>query len=182
LLDCGAKDGIIRNLVRIGCKVSVLPSDADARAAKDVGADALFVSNGPGDPGVLLHQVGLIREMIGGMPVLGICLGHQLVSLALGATTYKMRFGHHGVNHPVRDRETGSVFVTSQNHGFAVDASSLPDGCEVWFDNANDGSLEGIVNRDLGIRTTQFHPEAAPGPYDSRWIFDVFVRTARGEA
>ena len=105
----------------------------------------------------------------------GICLGHQLISQALGAKTVKMKFGHHGVNHPVRDERTGKVFVTSQNHGFTVDEASLPDGVQVWFRNANDQSIEGIADDGRGIYTAQFHPESAPGPHDSSWIFDAFL-------
>ncbi|MFP4114744.1 MAG: glutamine-hydrolyzing carbamoyl-phosphate synthase small subunit [Spirochaetota bacterium] len=179
LLDCGSKANIIRRLVALGCRVTLLPNTADDAMVDRAGADALFVSNGPGDPAVLERQVALIKESIGKRPVLGICLGHQLIAEALGAKTYKMKFGHHGVNHPVRDERTKRVFVTSQNHGFAVDEDSLPDGCEVWFRNANDRSIEGLVLDDLRIRTTQFHPESAPGPYDSHWIFESFLESLR---
>ncbi|MFP4552165.1 MAG: carbamoyl phosphate synthase small subunit, partial [Spirochaetales bacterium] len=175
LLDCGIKANIVRQLLAHECRVTIVPSDFEAAQLEAVGADALFVSNGPGDPGVLSHQIGLIKASIGKRPVLGICLGHQLIAEAVGAKTYKMKFGHHGVNHPVRDERTKRVFVTSQNHGFAVDEKSLPDGCEVWFRNANDGSIEGIVMDDKRIRTTQFHPESAPGPHDSHWIFRSFL-------
>jgi carbamoyl-phosphate synthase small subunit len=179
LLDCGSKANIVRRLVGLGCQVTLLPSTADEETVGRSGADALFVSNGPGDPAVLERQVALIKESIGKRPVLGICLGHQLIAEALGAKTYKMKFGHHGVNHPVRDERTKRVFVTSQNHGFAVDESSLPEGCEVWFRNANDQSVEGLILDNLRIRTTQFHPESAPGPYDSHWIFGSFLENLR---
>lgn len=175
LLDCGSKANIIRRLVGLGCRVTLLPSDADETVVEAADADALFISNGPGDPAVLERQVALIKASIGRRPVLGICLGHQLIAEALGAKTYKMKFGHHGVNHPVRDERTRRVFVTSQNHGFAVDEASLPEGCDVWFRNANDQSVEGLVFDKMRIRTTQFHPESAPGPYDSHWIFESFL-------
>ena len=175
LLDCGAKKNIVRLLVAEGCRLTIIPATATARDLADVDPDALFVSNGPGDPAVLDPQVALIRETIGEMPVLGICLGHQLIARALGGSTYKMQFGHHGINHPVRDRRTGRVFVTSQNHGFAVDDESLPDGAETWFDNANDGTMEGIIDDGRQVRTTQFHPESAPGPHDCAWIFGSFL-------
>lgn len=180
LLDCGAKQGIVRRLHDAGCRITLLPSASTIGQLSEVSPDALFVSNGPGDPATLHGQVNLIAGAIGTMPVLGICLGHQLIARAIGAKTYKMAFGHHGINHPVRDRETGRVFVTSQNHGFAVDGESLPDGCRIWFDNANDGSVEGLRHEELRICTTQFHPEAAPGPHDSHWIFDEFVQMATG--
>jgi carbamoyl-phosphate synthase small subunit len=179
LYDCGIKANIIRELIRHNCRISVIPSDFSADQLDRVGADALFVSNGPGDPAVLSHQIELIRASIGRRPVLGICLGHQLIAEALGAETYKMKFGHHGVNHPVRDEITKRVFVTSQNHGFAVDEKSLPAGCDVWFRNANDKSIEGLVMQEKRILTTQFHPESAPGPFDSHWIFDSFLDVVR---
>jgi carbamoyl-phosphate synthase small subunit len=177
VLDCGAKANIVRELVSRGCSVTVLPSTITEAEMQAVGADALLVSNGPGDPAVLHDQVSLVKSALGTMPVLGICLGHQLVAIALGAATYKMSFGHHGANHPVRDESTGKVFVTSQNHGFAVEEASIPTGCDLWFRNANDGTVEGLRNRQMSLLTTQFHPEAAPGPRDAVWIFDEFITT-----
>lgn len=171
LWDTGTKANIVRILEAEGCRVTLLPSSADAAAIRATGADALFISNGPGDPATLEHQVGVTRQLIDAMPVLGICLGHQIVCEALGAKTYKMKFGHHGVNHPVRDEFTKQVFVTSQNHGFAVDPESLPRSTRVWFQNANDRTVEGIWDEQRAVCTTQFHPEAAPGPLDSRYIF-----------
>lgn len=175
LLDCGSKANILRELTSRDCRITVLPSTADAREISAVGADAVLVSNGPGDPAVLAPQVEALKELVGKTPLFGICLGHQLLSQAVGAETEKMKFGHHGVNHPVRDEKTGRVFVTSQNHGFTVREGSLPDGIGVWFRNANDGSIEGISSDDQGIYTAQFHPESAPGPDDSSWIFDSFL-------
>lgn len=175
LLDCGTKANIVRELVDLGCKVTVFPSGATERQIRDAAPDALLVSNGPGDPAVLAEQIATVKSCIGAMPVFGICLGHQLIAEALGARTFKMKFGHHGANHPVRDEETGRVFVTSQNHGFSVDESTMPAGTKVWFRNANDRTIEGIRLDRLGVASAQFHPESAPGPYDSRWIFARFL-------
>ena len=179
LLDCGVKMNIIRELTRRGCRVTVMPSGAGAREVKASGADAFLISNGPGDPEPLDGPAALARDLIGGMPLWGICLGHQLLARAAGASTYKMTFGHHGMNHPVRDEETGRVFVTSQNHGFAVDETTLPPGCRVRFRNANDGSVEGLENPAAGVYCVQHHPEASPGPADSGWVFDWFLETLR---
>ena len=174
MVDCGIKANIIREMVSLGCKISVLPSEATRDQIKDIGADALFFSSGPGDPAVLEPQIDLIRACIDATPVFGICLGHQLICQALGARTVKMKFGHHGVNHPVRDEFTTRVFVTSQNHGFVVDESSLPQNVDVWFRNANDGTVEGIKHKSLPVLCAQFHPEAAPGPRDTTWIFKEY--------
>ena len=175
LLDCGIKSNIIRELVDLNCMISLLPSSATLKKILEIDPDAVLFSNGPGDPAVLGDITELIRGLIERKPVFGICLGHQLISQALGAKTGKMKFGHHGVNHPVRDERTGSVFVTSQNHGFVVEEDSLPKDVEVWFRNANDHTIEGILHKKFPIMTAQFHPEAAPGPHDSSWIFKEFL-------
>lgn len=175
LLDCGSKANIIRELTKRSCRITLFPSTSSAEEVLSAKPDGVMVSNGPGDPAVLGEQIESIRALIGKTAVTGICLGHQLISEALGAKTYKMKFGHHGVNHPVRDEFTRRVFVTSQNHGFAVEEDSLPDDAEVWFRNANDGSIEGINADGRRVRSAQFHPESAPGPNDSRWIFDSFL-------
>ncbi len=175
LVDCGSKANITRELTARGCRITVVPSAATPDEVRALKADAVLVSNGPGDPAVLGVQTETIQDLIGQTPIFGICLGHQLISQALGAKTEKMKFGHHGVNHPVRDERTGKVFVTSQNHGFTVDESTLPTGAEVWFRNANDRTVEGIAYDEKRIYTAQFHPESAPGPHDSRWIFDAFL-------
>ncbi|MFP4212268.1 MAG: carbamoyl phosphate synthase small subunit, partial [Alkalispirochaeta sp.] len=180
LYDCGAKENIIRELHALGCTLTLMPSESTAEEIRAVGADAVMISNGPGDPAVLEHQVQQTRELIGEMPVLGICLGHQIIAEAAGAKTGKMKFGHHGVNHPVRDEITRRVFVTSQNHGFSVEEKTLPKGLDVWFRNANDQSVEGLRDEKRRIRTTQFHPESAPGPTDSRWIFTSFLEAIPG--
>lgn len=179
LIDCGIKGNIVREMRRRGVEVTLLPGDTSAAEILALKPDGLLVSNGPGDPAVLSGQIAMVKGCIGTIPVFGICLGHQLISLALGAKTYKMKFGHHGGNHPVRDAFTGKVFVTAQNHGFAVDESTLPAEVEVWFTNANDQSLEGIAHKTLPVRSVQFHPEAAPGPLDAGWIFDTLIEEAR---
>ena len=175
LFDCGAKANIVRELTTLGCRVSLVPSDSDLDDIVSIESDAILYSNGPGDPGVLESVVSVASELVGRKPLFGICLGHQIISQALGAKTRKMKFGHHGVNHPVRDEQTKQVFVTSQNHGFDVDEESLPENVEVWFRNANDGTVEGIRHKNQPILTVQFHPEAAPGPRDSQWIFKKFL-------
>ncbi len=182
LYDCGTKANIIREFEKLGCDVTVYPSTSTASTILGGGHDAVMLSNGPGDPEVLQDQIATVRDLIGTLPVFGICLGHQLIAEALGARTYKMKFGHHGINHPVRDERSKRVFVTSQNHGFAVDEESLPSGTEVWFRNANDRSIEGLRNDELPVLSAQFHPESAPGPYDSHWIFEEFLRAVeRGD-
>jgi carbamoyl-phosphate synthase small subunit len=176
LVDCGVKANIIRELVGLGCRVTLVPNGFNAEQILSMSPDAVLLSNGPGDPAVLKHLVSLTGDLIGKLPVFGICLGHQIISLALGAETFKMKFGHHGVNNPVRDEETGIILITSQNHGFSVDESSLPKDCRIWFRNANDKTIEGIAHNDLPVLTAQFHPEAAPGPRDSHWIFERFLK------
>jgi carbamoyl-phosphate synthase small subunit len=175
LVDCGVKMNIVRELTKIGCKVSVIPDTDPVDKIEHYPCDAFLFSSGPGDPGVLGDTVAMVKRLIGKMPVFGICLGNQLIGQALGGKTYKMKFGHHGVNHPVRDEITKKVFVTSQNHGFAVDESTLPPEVKIWFKNANDGTVEGLYHETLPVKCAQFHPESAPGPHDSSWIFQSFV-------
>jgi carbamoyl-phosphate synthase small subunit len=141
----------------------------------------VFLSNGPGDPAAVIYAVQSVRELLGKVPVFGICLGHQLLGLALGGTTYKLRFGHHGGNQPVRNADSGHVEISSHNHGFAVEASSLPAGVEVTHTNLNDGCIEGLRARDLRAFSIQYHPEAAPGPHDAAYLFDQFMDLMRGE-
>ena len=181
LVDCGIKANIIRELTERGVTVKLFPSTVSADEILGAEADGVLISNGPGDPAALEQQIALVKDLIGKIPVFGICLGHQLISLALGGETYKMKFGHHGINNPVRDELTGKVFVSSQNHGFAVKADSLPEDIKLWFMNANDGSVEGIISRDRSLASVQFHPEAAPGPVDTSWIFDEYIKIAGGK-
>ncbi|MFP4363173.1 MAG: glutamine-hydrolyzing carbamoyl-phosphate synthase small subunit [Spirochaetia bacterium] len=179
LYDCGIKMNIIRELTKRKVSVTLVPSRFPAEKLLDLNPEGVLFSNGPGDPGVLKEQVEVIKKTVGKIPVFGICMGHQLISLALGAKTEKMKFGHHGANHPVRDEFTKSVFVTSQNHGFVVTNKSIPKNVDIWFSNANDGSVEGIRHKELPVMCVQFHPEAAPGPYDATWIFDDFITCAK---
>ncbi|OQY34615.1 MAG: carbamoyl phosphate synthase small subunit [Spirochaetaceae bacterium 4572_59] len=181
LLDYGIKANIIKELERRNCRITLLPSHTGINVINRIKPDAVFLSNGPGDPAVLGKQIKLAQDVLGKYPIVGICLGHQILGLALGGETCKMKFGHHGCNHPVRDEETKKVFVTSQNHGFVVKEESLPKGVTVRFRNANDGSIEGLEWKEKNLFCVQFHPEAAPGPLDSTWIFDAFLKTIGGE-
>lgn len=180
LIDFGYKDSILRELQRRGCRVTVLPAAVSAAQVKAAGAEAVLLSNGPGDPAVLTGPIQLAGQLADDYPLFGICLGHQIISLAFGARTYKMRFGHHGLNHPVRDEGSRRVYITSQNHGFAVELDGLPAELEVWMCNANDRSIEGVRHRQRPVASVQFHPEAAPGPQDTRWVFDEFLSIAAG--
>ncbi len=173
-VDCGTKGNILREMKKFGVGISVLSSDATAEEILELSPRGVLFSNGPGDPATLTGLIGEIKKLVGRVPLFGICLGHQLIASALGARTRKMKFGHHGCNNPVRDELTGRVAVTSQNHGFDVDEESLSGDTKVWFRNANDGTIEGIIDDGKRIYTSQFHPEAAPGPHDSLWIFQRF--------
>jgi carbamoyl-phosphate synthase small subunit len=173
LVDCGAKGSIVKELHARGLTVIRVPWDHDF-LAEDY--DALFVSNGPGDPAACGPVIdNLKRALQGTRPVMGICLGHQLLALAAGANTYKLKFGHRGHNQPCLEEGTERCFITSQNHGYAVDTATLPEGWEAWFTNANDGSNEGMRHRSRPFLSVQFHPEAAPGPVDCGPLFDRFV-------
>ncbi len=176
--DYGIKRNILRLLTDRGCRVTVLPAQAAAREALALSPDGVFLSNGPGDPEPCDYAIEAIREILDGtrIPVFGICLGHQLMGLASGARTVKMKFGHHGANHPVKDLETGQVVITSQNHGFAVDSESLPGNLRPTHRSLFDGSLQGFARTDRPAFCFQGHPEASPGPHDIRYLFDRFVR------
>ena len=174
--DYGVKHNILRNLAERGCKVTVLPAMASAKDALALKPDGVFLSNGPGDPEPCTYAIDAIREIVGtGTPVFGICLGHQLLGLAAGAKTVKMKFGHHGANHPVQDLGTGRVFITSQNHGFAVDEKTLPPNVKPTHRSLFDGSLQGIEYTDKPAYSFQGHPEASPGPHEMAYLFDRFV-------
>lgn len=173
--DFGIKRNILRRLVAIGARVTVVPATASADEVLALNPDGVFISNGPGDPEPLQEQARNVRRLVGRTPVFGICLGHQVLGVALGGKTYKLKFGHHGCNHPVRNELTGKVEITSQNHGFAVDPESLPAAdIEITHVNLNDQTLEGFRSRKDPLFCVQYHPEAAPGPHDSRYLFDQF--------
>ena len=174
--DFGVKHNILRMLAERGCRLTVVPATTPAGDVLAMKPDGVFLSNGPGDPEPCGYAIAAIRELIAhGLPVFGICLGHQLLGLAAGGRTLKMKFGHHGANHPVLDRDTGQVLITSQNHGFAVDAASLPGNVRVTHVSLFDGSLQGMAWTDRPVFCFQGHPEASPGPHDVGYLFDRFV-------
>jgi len=178
--DFGIKHNILRRLVHAGCKVTVVPALTSAEEVLALNPDGIFLSNGPGDPEPLVPQVNNIRKLIGKKPIFGICLGNQLLGLALGGKTYKLKFGHRGANHPVRNELTGKVEITSHNHGFAVDPDSLKlSEVELTHINLNDQTLEGFRHRSEPVFCVQYHPEAAPGPHDSHYLFDDFTKLMR---
>ncbi len=173
--DFGIKENILRQLRDIGCRTTIVPATTPAKAALALGADGFFLSNGPGDPAAVGYGITAVRELCAsGKPVFGICLGHQILGLAVGGTTFKLPFGHHGGNHPVLDKTTGKVEITSQNHGFAVDPASLPSGIQVTHENLFDHSVEGLAVEGKPIFSVQYHPEASPGPHDAGYLFARF--------
>lgn len=173
-LDLGTKTGILRDLKARGCKLSVFPASATAEEILAVQPEMLFVSNGPGDPKDVPHVSETIKALLGKLPVRGICMGHQLISLAVGCNTKKLKFGHHGGNHPVKDMKTGRIYITSQNHNYVV--CDLPEDVEATYINVNDNSVEGIRHKKLDAASVQFHPEASPGPLDTAHLFDEFLK------
>jgi carbamoyl-phosphate synthase small subunit len=174
--DFGVKRNILRMLTSRGCRVTVVPAQTPAARVLELAPDGVFLSNGPGDPEPCDYAIAATQELVGrGIPTFGICLGHQILALASGAKTYKMKFGHHGGNHPVKDLDSGRVSITSQNHGFAVDADTLPTSLRATHVSLFDGSLQGIARTDQPAFSFQGHPEASPGPHDIGTLFDRFV-------
>jgi carbamoyl-phosphate synthase small subunit len=175
-LDFGMKWNIPRHLYDCGCQVTVLPGTATAEEVLAQEPDGVFLSNGPGDPEPLDYAISTIQGLLGKKPIFGICLGHQLLALACGAKTFKMKFGHRGANQPVQRLDTSAVEITSQNHGFAVDEGSLPDSLEVTHRSLNDDTIEGVRHRELSAFSVQYHPEASAGPHDSHYLFQEFMQ------
>jgi carbamoyl-phosphate synthase small subunit len=181
-LDYGIKYNILRSLARGGCQVLVLPAGATPADILALRPDGLFLSNGPGDPAAVTYAISTVRGLLGELPIFGICLGHQLLGLAMGGTTFKLKFGHRGGNQPVKDLRSGKVEITSQNHGFCVDINSLRGkGVELTHINLNDDTLEGMRHKEHPIFSVQYHPEASPGPHDARYLFDDFFALMAGK-
>jgi carbamoyl-phosphate synthase small subunit len=179
--DFGIKQNILRMLVDQGCRVTVVPATTSAEDVLSLGPDGVFLSNGPGDPEPCSYAYENIRRLMGKTPIFGICLGHQLVGLALGGKTYKLRFGHHGGNHPVKQLETGKIEITAHNHNFAVDPDSLKESEVIKTHvDLNDNTLEGLRHRTIPLFTVQYHPEASPGPHDSHYLFKDFMAMMEG--
>ncbi len=174
--DYGMKYNMLRILDRLGCKITVLPASATAGDVDKLNPDGIFLSNGPGDPSAVSYAIKTVRALLGKYPVFGICLGHQILGLALGGKTFKLKFGHRGVNHPVKDLLTDKVEITSQNHGFAIDMDSLPEKeVELTHVNLNDRTVEGLRHKKLPVFSVQYHPESSAGPHDSRHLFEQFL-------
>jgi len=179
--DFGMKFNILRNLVNVGCDVTVVPANTTAEDVLKMNPDGIFLSNGPGDPDAVTYAIENVRRLIGKKPIFGICLGHQILGLALGGKTYKLKFGHHGGNQPVMDLTTNKVEITAQNHGFAVDVDSLKGIAELTHINLNDKTVEGLAHTKLPLFSVQYHPEAYPGPHDSAYLFKRFVDMMEGK-
>jgi carbamoyl-phosphate synthase small subunit len=182
VLDLGVKYNIMRSLRTLGCDVMAVPAQTTAEAILNLHPDGVVLSPGPGDPALLDYAVETVRGLIGRTPVMGICLGHQVTGIALGGRTYKLKFGHRGANHPVKDMATGRVHITSQNHGYSLDGDGLPDGVEVSHVHLNDGTVEGLRGRNEPLMTIQYHSEASPGPLDNMYLFERFVSMIKAGA
>lgn len=175
-IDCGIKFNILRILSRLGCEIHVFPANASIKDIEAIQPDGLFISNGPGDPAVITYTIDTIRKSLGKMPIFGICLGHQMMGLALGGKTFKLKFGHHGGNHPVKDALGNRIGITCQNHGFCVDINSLKkEDVEMIDFNLNDQTLEGMRHKKYLVLSFQHHPEASPGPHDAQYLFGYFI-------
>ncbi len=179
VLDLGVKQNILRHLVRRGCEVIVVPASTSAEDIMAFKPHGVLLSPGPGDPEPLTYVIETVRNLIPQVPIFGVCMGQHMLGLAYGGKTYKLKFGHRGINHPVRRIETGTVEITTQNHGFCVDPDTLPDSIEITHINLNDQSLEGMRDRDHPVFSVQYHPEAGPGPHDSHYLFDIFIENMR---
>jgi carbamoyl-phosphate synthase small subunit len=179
VVDCGVKYNILRILRRLGCNVTVVPCAYSDQQILDLNPDGVLFSPGPGDPALLGHIVETVKKLAGVKPLMGICLGEQLIGRAFEARTFKLKFGHRGGNHPVRDVKTGKVYIAAQNHGYAVDADTLKGGLEVSHINLNDGTVEGLRHRELPMMSIQYHSEASPGPSDNLYLFDEFLAMVR---
>lgn len=177
VLDCGVKYNILRELLKNGCQVVIVPANTKAKEILKLKPHGILLSNGPGDPAALGYVIETVKKLIAKLPIFGICLGHQILGLAFGGKTYKLKFGHHGANHPVKDLKTGKVSITVQNHGFCVDIDTLPKReIEITHINLNDYTLEGMRHKKLPIFAVQFHPEASAGPHDAEYLFKNFVK------
>ncbi len=182
VIDCGIKHNILRHLIDTGCELTVFPPTSSADEILKFNPDGLFVSNGPGDPEPVKYVQETIKALIGKLPIFGICLGHQLIALALGAKTFKLKFGHHGGNQPVRNIYTGRVEITAQNHGFAVDPDTMEQAnIKLTHINLNDQTVEGFTHKELPIMAVQYHPENSPGPHDATYLFDLFTEMIKSQ-
>jgi carbamoyl-phosphate synthase small subunit len=179
--DCGLKYNILRQLVLRGCSITVVPCTTKAPEILQINPDGVLLSPGPGDPALLEYAIDTVRGLAGIKPMMGICLGNQLIAHAFGGKTFKLKFGHRGGNHPVKELATGRAHITAQNHGYAVDADSLPADLEITHLNLNDGTVEGLKHKKLPIFSIQYHSEDSPGPWDSRYLFDKFVNMVKDE-
>tara|TARA_Y100001970_G_scaffold129662_1_gene159851 strand:- start:984 stop:2117 length:1134 start_codon:yes stop_codon:yes gene_type:complete len=175
VIDFGIKNNILRLLKKYNCNITVFPSNISSQEIISFNPDGVFLSNGPGDPAAVVEAINCIKDLLGKYPIFGICLGHQLLSLALGANTFKLKYGHRGSNHPVKNIENGQIEITSQNHGFAVSKENLPSNLHITHINLNDNTIAGIACPDIQAFSVQYHPESAPGPHDSEYLFQSFI-------